>query len=127
MLRTTVTACCRRHFIFNKFLHLCTTVLNGSTLADNFDTNSSTLSHVQVPAHARFYTLKALDSGSILIIIEGSGTLDNVSLDTPLDMCQGMVLFIAAFNECSLSTYPSCGASPPVPKDVIMYRAYCSL
>lgn len=80
-----------------------------------------------MPAHARFYTLKSLDSGSILIFIEGGGTVDIASLENPLDVCSGLVIFIAAFNEVNINTYPRGIGGPASPKDLVMYRAYCTL
>ncbi|KAI0233694.1 Mannose-6-phosphate isomerase [Lamellibrachia satsuma] len=86
-----------------------------------------TVDKIKVPAHARFYTLKSLDSGSILIFIEGGGTVDIASLENPLDVCSGLVIFIAAFNEVNINTYPRGIGGPASPKDLVMYRAYCTL
>ena len=76
---------------------------------------------------ARFYTLKALDSGSILIFIEGNGTLDIPALETKCDIWSGLVMFISAFNEVNMSTYPRSVGATATPRDLVMFRAYCSL
>ena len=86
-----------------------------------------TLTVLQVAGSARFYTLKALDSGSILIFIEGNGTLDIPALETKCDIWNGLVVYISAFHEVNMSTYPRSVGAAAAPRDLVMFRAYCSL
>lgn len=86
-----------------------------------------TVDRIKVPGSARFYTLKALDSGSILIFMEGNGTLDVPALETKCDIWTGLVIYISAFNEVNMSTYPRKVGASAAPKDLVMFRAYCTL
>lgn len=68
----------------------------------------------QVPASVGSYTVRAEDSASIVLIVEGEGRITSVS--PPIDLVPGSVVFIAAATEVQMS----CS------NDLLMFRAYCS-
>jgi len=74
----------------------------------------------QLPVETEQYTLAAVDGPSIVIVLSGTATADNRSLDgQALELKRGSVVFISA-NESLQLTIESRHSA------LIMYRAFCT-
>ncbi len=70
----------------------------------------------QLPNTLKTYTVDAIDSASILLVIEGSATGHYAGKNIPL--CKGSVLFMAANEKLDLDN---------LLQNMLMFRAYCDL
>nr|XP_061813338.1 mannose-6-phosphate isomerase isoform X2 [Nerophis lumbriciformis] len=78
-----------------------------------------TVMRIQVPASVKQYTVTAVDSASILLVIEGEAVATSVAALSDVSLRRGNVLFVSA-NESLLLHIAS-------PGGVIMFRACCLL
>ena len=70
-----------------------------------------------MPTDIKSYELETLDSGSIILTVEGGGTISTEG-DQSLNLQKGSVLFIAANDAVTLNNVDS---------KLLMFRAYCEL
>ena len=73
----------------------------------------------QVPGSITEYKVLAVDSASILLIVQGRVTASTPTAQTPIPLQRGGVLFIGANESVSLKL--------TVPDDLLMFRACCLL
>lgn len=73
----------------------------------------------QVPGSVTEYKVLAVDSASILLIVQGRVTASTPTAQTPIPLQRGGVLFIGANQSVSLQL--------TVPDDLLMFRACCLL
>ncbi len=77
----------------------------------------SFLFSLQIPAEMKHYTVSAVDSASILLVIQGAAT--GQCSGQSLSLTRGTVLFLAAGSTLPLQVTSSDG--------MLMFRAYCLL
>ncbi|XP_780304.2 mannose-6-phosphate isomerase [Strongylocentrotus purpuratus] len=79
------------------------------------------VARVKVPADQASYTLRAEDSPSIIIVIEGQGEAAHPSLGNgqALPFCKGSVLFLSANESLAFKLSPANG--------LLAFRAFCPL
>ena len=73
----------------------------------------------QIPKQLSSTTLPAIQSASILICIDGIGSVSNSSLLCPIDLKRGTTLFISANQSTDLTVKSSNG--------MLLYRALAGL
>uniref|UniRef100_A0A673K5P0 Mannose-6-phosphate isomerase n=1 Tax=Sinocyclocheilus rhinocerous TaxID=307959 RepID=A0A673K5P0_9TELE len=78
-----------------------------------------TVMRIQIPASARQYTVSALDSASILLVIDGEAIATSAAALSDITLTRGSVLFISANESVSLQVTSSSGMT--------MFRACCLL
>uniref|UniRef100_A0A671PSP3 Mannose-6-phosphate isomerase n=1 Tax=Sinocyclocheilus anshuiensis TaxID=1608454 RepID=A0A671PSP3_9TELE len=77
------------------------------------------LYYLQIPTSARQYTVSALDSASILLVIDGEAVATSAAALSDITLTRGSVLFISANESVSLQVTSSSGMT--------MFRACCLL
>ena len=60
------------------------------------------LCYFQVPENVKSFKLQSMDSASIVIFIEGKGTLSNRTIDQSIPVKRGTVVFISAEEDASI-------------------------
>ncbi|KAI5941565.1 Mannose-6-phosphate isomerase [Manis javanica] len=78
-----------------------------------------TVMKMEVPGSAAEYKVSALDSASILLMVQGTVTASTPTAQAAIPLRRGGVLFIGANESVSLQ--------PTVPEDLLMFRACCLL
>lgn len=78
-----------------------------------------TVMKMEVPGSVTEYKVLAVDSASILLIVQGRVTASTPTAQTPIPLQRGGVLFIGANESVSLKL--------TVPDDLLMFRACCLL
>uniref|UniRef100_A0A6I8PBI5 Mannose-6-phosphate isomerase n=1 Tax=Ornithorhynchus anatinus TaxID=9258 RepID=A0A6I8PBI5_ORNAN len=78
-----------------------------------------TVMKIEVPASAKPYTVSALDSASILLVVQGEATGPSTASHSEIALRRGVVLFIAANESVSLQLTSS--------GSLLMFRACCLL
>ncbi|KAF7484457.1 Hypothetical predicted protein [Marmota monax] len=78
-----------------------------------------TIMKMEVPGSVSEYKVLALDSASILLMVEGTVTASTPTAQAAISLQRGGVLFIGANESVSLKL--------TVPKDLLMFRACCLL
>uniref|UniRef100_A0A8C8WGC0 Mannose-6-phosphate isomerase n=1 Tax=Panthera leo TaxID=9689 RepID=A0A8C8WGC0_PANLE len=78
-----------------------------------------TVMKMEVPGSITEYKVLAVDSASILLIVQGRVTASTPTAQTPIPLQRGGVLFIGANESVSLKL--------TVPDDLLMFRACCLL
>uniref|UniRef100_A0A673V2C8 Mannose-6-phosphate isomerase n=1 Tax=Suricata suricatta TaxID=37032 RepID=A0A673V2C8_SURSU len=78
-----------------------------------------TVMKMEVPGSITEYKVLAVDSASILLIVQGRVTASTPTAQTPIPLQRGGVLFIGANQSVSLKL--------TVPDDLLMFRACCLL
>lgn len=73
----------------------------------------------QVPGSVAEYNVLAVDSASILLVVQGRVTASTPTAQTPIPLQRGGVLFIGANERVSLKL--------AVPSDLLLFRACCLL
>lgn len=73
----------------------------------------------QVPGSVTEYKVLALDSASILLVVQGTVTASSPTAQAAIPLKRGGVLFIGANESVSLKL--------TVPKNLLMFRACCLL
>lgn len=73
----------------------------------------------QVPGSVTEYKVLALDSASILLVVQGTVTASTPTAQATIPLKRGGVLFIGANESVSLKL--------TLPKDLLMFRACCLL
>lgn len=73
----------------------------------------------QVPGSVTEYRVLALDSASILLMVQGTVTASTRTAQATISLKRGGVLFIGANESVSLKL--------TLPKDLLMFRACCLL
>lgn len=73
----------------------------------------------QVPGSVAEYKVLAVDSASILLVVQGRVTASTPTTQTPIPLQRGGVLFIGANERVSLKL--------AVPSDLLLFRACCLL
>uniref|UniRef100_A0A8C5V678 Mannose-6-phosphate isomerase n=1 Tax=Microcebus murinus TaxID=30608 RepID=A0A8C5V678_MICMU len=78
-----------------------------------------TIMKMEVPGSVTEYKVLALDSASILLMVQGAVTVSTPTAQTTIPLQRGGVLFIGANESVSLKL--------TVPKDLLIFRACCLL
>ncbi|KAI2648622.1 Mannose-6-phosphate isomerase [Labeo rohita] len=78
-----------------------------------------TVMRIQVPASVRQYTVSALDSAGILLVIDGEAVATSAAALSDITLTRGSVVFISANESLSLQVTSSSGMT--------MFRACCLL
>ncbi|XP_047591666.1 mannose-6-phosphate isomerase isoform X2 [Lutra lutra] len=78
-----------------------------------------TVMKIEVPGSITEYKVLAVDSASILLVVQGRVTASSPTAQTPIPLQRGGVLFIGANESVSLKL--------SVPDDLLMFRACCLL
>ncbi|XP_041602396.1 mannose-6-phosphate isomerase isoform X4 [Vulpes lagopus] len=78
-----------------------------------------TVMKMQVPGSVAEYKVLAVDSASILLVVQGRVTASTPTTQTPIPLQRGGVLFIGANERVSLKL--------AVPSDLLLFRACCLL
>ncbi|XP_055478400.1 mannose-6-phosphate isomerase [Psammomys obesus] len=78
-----------------------------------------TVMKMEVPGSVTEYKVSALDSASILLMVQGTVTATTHTVQTEIPLQRGGVLFIGANESVSLKL--------TVPKDLLLFRACCLL
>uniref|UniRef100_A0A8P0NJ79 Mannose-6-phosphate isomerase n=2 Tax=Canis lupus familiaris TaxID=9615 RepID=A0A8P0NJ79_CANLF len=78
-----------------------------------------TVMKMQVPGSVAEYNVLAVDSASILLVVQGRVTASTPTAQTPIPLQRGGVLFIGANERVSLKL--------AVPSDLLLFRACCLL
>lgn len=78
-----------------------------------------TVMKIEVPGSVTEYKVLAVDSASILLVVQGRVTASSPTAQTPIPLQRGGVLFIGANESVSLKL--------TVPDDLLMFRACCLL
>lgn len=81
-----------------------------------------TLAKIQVPANVKNYTIPALDSASILLMVHGDAQTAGENDTRTIRMSRGSVIFVAAYEALDV-TIPALDGD----QDILLFRAYCQL
>ncbi|XP_021263090.1 mannose-6-phosphate isomerase [Numida meleagris] len=78
-----------------------------------------TLMRIEIPSSIKLYLISALDSASILLVIQGTATGTSTAAASEMTLRRGSVIFISANESISLRLSPSEG--------MLLFRACCLL
>ncbi|XP_071424216.1 mannose-6-phosphate isomerase isoform X2 [Pithys albifrons albifrons] len=78
-----------------------------------------TIMRIEIPASIKLYLISAIDSASILLVIQGTAVGTSTAAASEMSLCRGSVLFISANESISLHLSSADG--------MLLFRACCLL